>query len=168
MSNAHGWGPLMLADFFLTQALHHRVLSPAATGPTPALSFFVLGVRPVSPTLYLVAPQPSGLQFAEGQLALDAQQSIVAVQWRVAAQQFYLRVDARRANSIGCLAVPSALNGAILVSVFVNDELVWSVSAGRAPRSGGGLGEADQDSLEGYWYLRHVSPAIVHIVATYA
>jgi hypothetical protein len=63
MSNAHGW----------------------ATGPTSALSFYVLGLRPTSPIgmTYMVAPQPSGLTHAEGQLTMDAASRVVHVSWSV-------------------------------------------------------------------------------------
>jgi hypothetical protein len=81
MSNAHGW----------------------ATGPTSALTFFVLGIRPTwaRGSRYDVMPQPSGLRHARGQLTLDPEiDGVVAVTWTVTAadattavREFRLTVD---------------------------------------------------------------------------
>ncbi len=71
MSHAHGW----------------------ATGPAPALTFYVLGIRPHSSggRKYLVAPQIAELKFCNGSLAFG--KGSVHVAWSVQ-DRFTLIVDA--------------------------------------------------------------------------
>jgi alpha-L-rhamnosidase len=84
-SAAHGWG----------------------TGATPALSQYVLGIQPVAPgfATWLVAPQPSGLRWAQG--AVPTARGPLASRWIVGprAKRFTLTVSAPQMTS-GTVAVP--------------------------------------------------------------
>lgn len=86
MSHAHGW----------------------ATGPAPALSFYVLGLRPLTPTAggedYVVAPQPGSLRFCRGSLTLG--QHTVVVAWEVSSNSFKLQVNSTRMGGTGRIGLP--------------------------------------------------------------
>ena len=133
-SSAHGWG----------------------TGPTSALSFYVLGLAPdtANAQSYHVIPHPGDLTHVEGNLTISAGHAI-SVDYDVdsACRQFSMRVDASAlAGSAGTIGVPKL--GASH-SVFVNGKLVWDKGTFMALT---GLGGATEDA--DYVYFTSVEPGI--------
>ncbi|WP_433185873.1 alpha-L-rhamnosidase C-terminal domain-containing protein [Actinoallomurus sp. CA-150999] len=93
-----------------------------ATGPTPALSFYVLGVAPDSPggrTFHFV-PHPADLTFTEGRITTEY--GPVDASWRVDHGAFRARLTAPRGTT-GRAGVPT-FGGK--VRVFVNGRLAWT------------------------------------------
>ncbi len=88
-SSAHGWG----------------------TGPTSALTFYVLGIQPetAAGAKYRVVPHPGDLTHVEGNLTLSAGQSVsVSYHAQSACRSFSMRVDSHAAvASIGTIGVPT-------------------------------------------------------------
>jgi len=82
-----------------------------STGPTPALSEYVLGVTPATPgfATWAVAPQPGGLTWAQG--AVPTPHGSIAVRWRSGRGTFVLTVVAPRGTS-GSVAVPRSIRTA--------------------------------------------------------
>jgi hypothetical protein len=104
MSAAHGW----------------------ATGPTSALTFYVLGIRPTTVDGgYVVHPEPGDLSSTEGSLRTPS--GNVAVSWRhdVRARSFTERVS----GPVAGIDVPTF--GAT-TRVTVNGRLAWDGQRGRA------------------------------------
>ena len=107
MSAAHGW----------------------ATGPTSALTFYVLGINPRSVTGgYTVRPQPGDLRSAQGSLRTPLGDIRVAWQHDVAGRSFTEQVDAPTA-AVDEVDVPT-FGAATLVTV--NGKRVWNGSTGSA------------------------------------
>ncbi|HWC84608.1 MAG TPA: discoidin domain-containing protein [Pseudonocardiaceae bacterium] len=107
MSNAHGW----------------------ATGPTSALSFYVLGIRPQSLTGgYLVAPEPGDLSSVQGSLATP--KGDIKLSWQHQADQgrFTETLDAP-AKAVSEVDVPTFGDR---TQVRVNGQLVWDGARGLA------------------------------------
>jgi hypothetical protein len=95
MSAAHGW----------------------STGPTSALTFYLLGISPATDggSAYRVAPHPGGVGRAEGQLTTPA--GVIAVSWRDRGRGgFDLTVDAP-GGAVGEIAVPVPQGEAFVVRV---------------------------------------------------
>ena len=92
-----------------------------ASGATPELSAYVLGVQPVTPRYknWIVQPQPGDLQWAEGQAPTPY--GPITVKWGIASGQLVMEVSAPVGTS-GTLAVPksSAAN-----TVTLNGKPVW-------------------------------------------
>ena len=76
-----------------------------AGGPVPALSGYVLGIRPTAPGYrhWIVAPQPGDLRFAQGQAPTP--HGPIASRWRHQGGSFKLTVVAPRGTS-GVVEVP--------------------------------------------------------------
>jgi hypothetical protein len=110
-----------------------------SSGPTAALSAYVLGMRPVGPgwKTWLVAPQLGDLQFAQGSVGIPGGR--LQVRWQVnpAAPSFELTVKAPRRKS-GTVAVP--LLGARR-TIARDGRVVWAknhpVGGAVARRAGG-------------------------------
>jgi alpha-L-rhamnosidase len=83
ISLAHGWGG----------------------GPVPALSGYVLGIRPTAPGYrhWIIAPQPGDLRFAQGQAPTP--HGPIASRWRRGGGSFKLTVAAPRGTS-GVVELP--------------------------------------------------------------
>jgi hypothetical protein len=107
MSAAHGW----------------------ATGPTSALTFYVLGIRPQSLAGgYLVKPEPGDLSSAEGSLKTPLGDIKLAWSHNVGQGSFHEVLDAP-AGAVDQAEVP-AFGGKTRLSV--NDKLVWDGTRGLA------------------------------------
>ncbi len=76
-----------------------------AGGPVPALSGYVLGIRPTAPGYrhWIVAPQPGDLHFAQGDAPTP--HGTIASRWRRGGGTFKLTVSAPRGTS-GVVVVP--------------------------------------------------------------
>ncbi len=76
-----------------------------AGGPVPALSGYILGIRPTAPGYHhwIVAPQPGNLHFAQGQAPTP--HGPLASRWRRGGRSFKLTVVAPRGTS-GVVEVP--------------------------------------------------------------
>lgn len=95
-----------------------------STGPTTALSKYVLGISPVTAgyKTWLVEPHPGSLPWAQGQAPTPA--GTLAVAWGQSANQpFTLQVQSP-ANTTGTIAVPTF--GRASVTIHVNGKVVWS------------------------------------------
>jgi alpha-L-rhamnosidase len=92
-----------------------------ASGATPELSAYVLGVRPVTPgyKTWIVQPQPGNLEWAEGQAPTPY--GPITVKWGISSGQLVMEVSAPIGTS-GTLAVPKS-NGAS--TVMLNGKPVW-------------------------------------------
>jgi hypothetical protein len=90
-----------------------------STGPTSALTFFVLGICPSYDDHYLVRPHPGDLSFAQGDLRVPA--GTLTVDWTASRKGFRLVVDAPR-TTVGEADVPVP-NGD--VAVRLDGRLVW-------------------------------------------
>jgi hypothetical protein len=122
MSHAHGW----------------------ATGPTSAITFYTLGIIPVSPAglRYRVTPLPSGLSSSQGQLSLDSTGGrYVKVQWDVHSVNTVVTImtvtvdSTLNTGSSGTLGVPLLLSsGFHICSMEVNGLVVWRSSASMSQR----------------------------------
>jgi hypothetical protein len=77
-----------------------------AGGPVPALSGYVLGIRPTAPGYrhWIVAPQPGDLRFAQGKAPTPY--GAVSSRWRRGGGVFKLTVEAPRGTS-GVVVLPS-------------------------------------------------------------
>jgi hypothetical protein len=107
MSAAHGW----------------------STGPTSALTFYLLGIAPaaVGSAAYRIAPHPGGVGRAEGQLTTPA--GVIAVSWRDRGRgEFDLTVKAP-GGAVGDIAVPVPEGKAFVVRV--DGKTAWD----RTPRA---------------------------------
>lgn len=95
-----------------------------STGPTSALSQYVLGIAPATAgyATWSVDPHPATLAWAQG--SVPTPHGALGVQWRRAAagHQFILDVT-RPAGTAGTITVP--LSGAAAV-VHVNGKLIWA------------------------------------------
>jgi alpha-L-rhamnosidase len=93
-----------------------------STGPTSALSQYILGVAPVGAgfSSWLVAPQPGPLSWAEGKVPTPY--GPVTVKWGQRSGTFTMDVQAP-ASTTGTITVPGAGRAA---DITVNGHLVWS------------------------------------------
>jgi alpha-L-rhamnosidase len=98
-----------------------------STGPTSALSQYILGVAPASAGFktWLVAPQPGTLSWVEGKVPTP--QGPVTVKWGQQAGTFTMDVQAP-ASTTGTITVP----GSSSPDITVNGHLVWSDGKFRA------------------------------------
>jgi alpha-L-rhamnosidase len=98
-----------------------------STGPTPALTSYVLGVTPASPgyASWRVAPQPGGLRWAEG--AVPTPHGDITVRWASGPGGFAIAIAAPP-GSTGTVVLPP---GAARYSVTVNGRPV-PVAPGQA------------------------------------
>jgi len=99
-SLAHGWGG----------------------GPVPALSGYVLGIRPTAPGYrhWIVAPQPGDLRFAQGQAPTP--HGPLASRWRHGGRSFKLTVAGPRGTS-GVVEVPVLPRAQ---TIALDGKVVWS------------------------------------------
>ena len=92
-----------------------------ASGATPELSAYVLGVRPVTPgyKTWIVQPQPGNLQWAEGQAPTPY--GPITVKWGITSDRLVIEVSVPAGTS-GTLAVPKSSAAGTLV---LNNKPVW-------------------------------------------
>ena len=100
-----------------------------ATGPTAALSEFVLGVSPASPGYgrWRIAPQPGGLKWAQG--VIPTPHGSISVRWRRNAHRTFILTVAAPGGSSGTVAIPLLGRRGTIAR---NGRVVWA--GGRAAR----------------------------------
>jgi alpha-L-rhamnosidase len=127
-SLAHGWG----------------------SGPTSALSKYVLGVRPIQAgyKTWLVEPQPGDLSWATG--TVPTPYGPIAVGWRQNNNSFEVTVSVPSGTS-GTVGIPSASG---TVSVTDNGRVIKSISASNV-----------SNGQTGYVYLQNLQPG-EHVILT--
>lgn len=127
-----------------------------ASGPTNALSFFVLGLNPTGATRYDFVPHLGDLAHAEGNITTPG--GAVKGTWDYRPGTFTSTLTAA-AGTAGRIGVPTY--GSSSVKVTVNGAVVWS---GGRFQPGGGItgGSADGD----YIYLTGAGGGTYAVVAT--
>jgi alpha-L-rhamnosidase len=90
-------------------------------GPVPALSGYVLGIRPVTPgyATWIVEPQPGDLRFAQGQAPTP--RGALVSRWRRGARSFVLTVSAPRGTR-GTVVVPQLGRAR---TIAMDGKVVW-------------------------------------------
>jgi hypothetical protein len=151
--DSNGSGPAPSASF---TSLSHGW----ATGPTTALTFYVLGIAPdsVLGRTYHVIPHPGDLTHVEGNLTFDVGK-VVRASYDVGAScsSFTLSVDAStNTGSTGTIAVPTF--GATHV-ISINAAAAWN---GTSFTGATGVGGANHDAS--YVYFTGVQPG-AYVVA---
>jgi hypothetical protein len=108
-----------------------------STGPTPALSEYILGVAPAGPgfTRWLVAPDPAGLTWAQG--VVPTPRGSISVRWqRPDSHSFVLTVTSPR-GEVGTVSIPISDRRAIVAR---DGTVIWrdgeAVSGSGAHRVG--------------------------------
>ena len=170
------WGhmlssPMGTASTFWEGMDYHGALDPAyggsfvsaahgwATGPTFALTFYVLGLMPLGPEgRYQFIPHRGDLTHAEGNITLP--QGAVSGAWDYSASAgTFSATLTSPAGTNGTIGIPTY--GASTVSVTVNGTTAWSGGAFKAtPGIGGG-------STDGrYIYLTGVAPGTYAVSAS--
>jgi hypothetical protein len=126
-----------------------------ATGPTSALTFFVLGIAPdsVLGQTYHVIPHPGDLSHVEGNLTFAAGKLVrVAYDVGAACSSFSMTVDASsNVGSTGTIAVPKL--GGAKHTVTIGGAVAWD---GTSFTGAGGVGGANEDGT--YIYFTGVQP----------
>jgi alpha-L-rhamnosidase len=117
-----------------------------ASGPTLALSKYVLGVRPIQPgyKTWLVEPQPGDLSWAKG--SVPTPYGPIKVEWEKHGNSFVLEVTVPNGTR-GTIGVPTSGKG---LSLSDNGRNVASVSAPDGAASG----------RAGYLYLQDIGPGV--------
>ncbi|MBA3822876.1 MAG: alpha-L-rhamnosidase [Ktedonobacterales bacterium] len=131
MSAAHGW----------------------STGPTSALSMYVLGIAPdtAAGAAYHVIPHPANLTHVEGDLTVAAGKSVSVSYDHGTLGDFTLHVDAStNGGSAGVIGIPKFGQPRV---VQINGATVWD---GANFLGASGISSADQDA--NYVYFRGVQP----------
>ena len=136
-SLAHGWG----------------------SGPTTALSKYVLGARPIQPgyKTWLIEPQPGDLTWAEGRIPTPY--GPISVKWKNASGRFALDVVVP-AGTRGTIGIPAPHGRA---SVKVNGRLF---SQQKNDKQAPAFTLEDVGGREGYTYVNDLAPGTYSIVAT--
>src|SRR5256714_353920 len=130
-----------------------------SSGPTSALTFYVLGTAPETQVgQYRFVPHPGDLTSAEGRITLPQGQVNAAWSRNPAAGTYTARLTSP-GGTTGRIGVPKLIG--TNVSVSVNGTVVWS-NGTFTPRPG--IGGATQDS--NYVYLTGVVPGTYDITAS--
>lgn len=137
MSLAHGW----------------------STGPTSALTFYVLGLSPEpDPGRYRFVPHPGDLTSVEGRITMP--QGSVGASWsRHPSNGTYTARLTSPGGTVGRIGVPKL--GGTALTITVNGSVVWNNGTFLG---GTGIGGATQDAR--YVYLDQVAPGAYDISAT--
>ena len=136
-SLAHGWG----------------------SGPTTALSKYVLGARPIQPgyKTWLIEPQPGDLSWAEGRIPTPY--GPISVKWKNASGRFALDVVVP-AGTRGTIGIPAPRGR---TSVKVNGRLFTQQ---KNDKQGPAFTLEDVGGREGYTYVNDLAPGTYSIVAS--
>ena len=132
-----------------------------SSGPTSALTFYVLGITPLTAkgATYSVIPHPGDLTHVEGQLTVDNGKLVKVYYDNPAAGSFAMTVDSQtNTDSSGVVAVP---RGGLSRSVTINGSTAWD---GQRFTGSSGIASADQDDY--YVYFRGVQPGLRSFVAS--
>ena len=138
-SLAHGWG----------------------SGPTSALSKYVLGVRPVQPgyKTWLIEPQPGDLSWAEGRVPTPF--GPITANWKNAPDRFALDVVVP-AGTRGTIGIPAPAGR---VSIKVNGRL-FKQKEKKDKQVDVFTLEENVGGRDGYVYVNDLPPGTYSIVAT--
>ena len=126
--------PFYSGAVFETLALDGTPQSPTRTlshgwssGPTSALSKYVLGVRPVEPgyKTWLIEPQPADLTWAQG--SVPTPYGPIALRWQKQGNNFMLNASIPRGTN-GTIGIPLAVS---TLSVTDNGRPITAVSASK-------------------------------------
>lgn len=120
-----------------------------STGPTAALTSYVLGIVPTGAggDSYHVVPHPADLTWADGRLSMPAGPVVAA--WKHASDGFELQIADHGAGTSGTIALPRFGLDRV---VFVNGVEAWD---GAEFLGAPGIRSADQDAT--YIYFRGVA-----------
>jgi alpha-L-rhamnosidase len=93
-----------------------------STGPTPALSEYVLGVRPTSPGFarWQVAPRPAGLTWAQG--AVPTPHGPISVRWRRPGLHSMVMTVRSPSGAEGVVSIP--ISG-VATTVARDGQVIW-------------------------------------------
>jgi hypothetical protein len=93
-----------------------------STGPTPALSEYVVGVRPTAPGFahWQVAPRTSGLRWAQG--VVPTPRGPISVRWRETGASSFVMTVRSPAHEVGTVSVPV---GSGQGTVARNGHVIW-------------------------------------------
>ena len=127
-----------------------------ASGPTSALSKYVLGVRPIQPgyKTWLIEPQPGDLSWAEGRVPTPY--GPIAVRWQKSPRGLRLELNVPNGTS-GSVGLPTSSNAD---SVTDNDQPVKKSGKMTAAAS---ESEDSSGARPGYAYLADLGPG-VHVI----
>lgn len=117
-----------------------------STGPTPALSEYVLGVAPAAPgfTRWQVAPRPAGLTWAQG--VVPTPHGAISVRWRRPNRDAFVLTVRAPKDETGTVSIP--ISGAA-TTVARDGDVIWRdghVVGGSGARRLGGRVEVVQDA----------------------
>jgi alpha-L-rhamnosidase len=127
-----------------------------ASGPTSALSKYVLGVRPIQPgyKTWSIEPQPGDLSWAEGRVPTPY--GPIAVAWQKTSQGFRLEID-----------VPAGTNGTVGVPTSSSTDAVTDngrpVQKDEKMTAAASESEGSSGARPGYAYLADLGPG-VHVI----
>jgi alpha-L-rhamnosidase len=126
-----------------------------ASGPTSALSKYVLGVRPIQPgyKTWLIEPQPGDLSWAEGRVPTPY--GPIAVRWQKTPRGLRLEINVPNGTS-GSVGLPTSSNAD---SVTDNDRPVKKGEKMTAASES----EDSSGARPGYAYLADLGPG-VHVI----
>lgn len=133
MSHSHGW----------------------ATGPTFALTFFVLGIKPLleSGLRYSVIPHPGDLTHVEGSLSFSDNRYVLVNYDTDKKNYFELMVNSKQnQGSLGLVAIPKIKSEG---SVLINNKVIWKDQSFTKNKS---VNTVYQD--EHYIYFTDIPPGI--------
>jgi alpha-L-rhamnosidase len=127
-----------------------------ASGPTSALSKYVLGVRPIQPgyKTWLIEPQPGDLSWAEGRVPTPY--GPIAVRWQKTPRGLRLEINVPNGTS-GSVGLPTSSNAD---SVTDNDR---PVKKGGKMTAAASESEDSSGTRPGYGYLADLGPG-VHVI----
>ena len=120
-----------------------------STGPTGALTYYVLGIQPTSGGghTYQVIPHPADLSWASGRLTMGA--GAVTAAWKHTRRAFSLTVTDHGAGATGVIGLPRLGSNRV---VSINGRKAWD---GTRFLGAPGVASADQDGT--YIYFRGVA-----------
>ncbi|GAA4495836.1 alpha-L-rhamnosidase C-terminal domain-containing protein [Actinoallomurus oryzae] len=147
LSNPHGtqstfWEAYRAGETCLFCSRYTSLAHGWATGPTPALSFYVLGVAPDTPggrTFHFV-PHVADLSFTQGRVTTEY--GPVDASWRIHKGAYSAKLAAPKGTT-GRVGVPTLGKR---IEVFVNGHLAWNGTKGTAY---GAHADGDYVYLEG-------------------
>ncbi|GLY92042.1 alpha-L-rhamnosidase C-terminal domain-containing protein [Actinoallomurus iriomotensis] len=133
LTNPHGtqstfWESYRAGETCLFCSRYTSLAHGWATGPTPALSFYVLGVAPDTPggrTFHFI-PHPADLTFTKGRVTTEY--GPVDASWRIQNGAYHADLTAPKGTT-GRAGVPTLGKK---VQVFVNGHLAWNGTKGTA------------------------------------
>ena len=126
-----------------------------ASGPTSALSKYVLGVRPIQPgyKTWLIEPQPGDLTWAEGRVPTPY--GPIKVKWKKTPQGLCLEIEVPN-GATGSVGLPKLSNADSLTDNGRPAQKLEKLGAASEPEDSSG-------ARPGYIYLENLAPG-THVV----